>query len=337
MKKNRKEDKLFSVLAAGWVVFATVIIIRLLIGYNHTSIEVEDSKDINLNQEQVQVQAQNGEEHNNEKERIEEERRKEEHNEEEIEQKIEELETKYSDDASVDKTYLPNLVDLCKTDHNALPILERYDEYQSRLIKMVTTYNETMQYVIDYPDKKDVHVENIDVSNEIKPGEVPLFLQWDERWGYEEYSGGLVGYTACGPTCVSMLETYFKGECEHNPKDMAQFSTENGYAQDGNGTKWTLMSLGVNKLGLTSEKLTPSSNQEVTKERVNEAISSGKKIICSVKKGYFTSGGHFIIISDYKDGKLSVKDPNSRKNSEIEWDFSDVYSQIRMMWIIGKE
>ena len=36
-------------------------------------------------------------------------------------------------------------------------------------------------------------------------GSVPLFLQWDERWGYRSYGGDFLAVTGCGPTALSMV------------------------------------------------------------------------------------------------------------------------------------
>jgi len=303
--RNKKDNKMFSVLSVMWIIAISFIIIKLLIGYNNTDIQVSS---------------------------------KEEKHEDVTQQRIVQAEKKITANRSLDKEYLSKLVDLCKTNPRALPILERYDEYPPRLLKLVTTYNETIQFVVDYPEKKNVQVENIDLSKECEEceeGKVPLFIQWDERWGYEKYAGGLVGYTACGPTCVSMLETYFKGKCEHNPKEMVEYAVENGYEEKDLGTRWTLMTQGVRNLNLTSEEVFVK-DASIREEKLKEAIESGKKVICSMGPGYFTESGHFLIIADYDNGKVSINDPNSMKNSQTLWDFKDISSQIKMMWIIGK-
>lgn len=46
----------------------------------------------------------------------------------------------------------------------------------------------------------------------------------------------------------------------------------------------------------------------------------------------FTEVGHYMLITDYVDGKFKVNDPNSRKNSETLWDFELFADQIYMMW-----
>ena len=50
--------------------------------------------------------------------------------------------------------------------------------------------------------------------------------------------------------------------------------------------------------------------------------------------GDFTSTGHFIVLTGYKDGKISVNDPNSHKNSEKLWSYEDIKDQIMNLWVI---
>ena len=293
MKGKKKEDKVFSILAAVWIVVVSVTIVRLFLGYNNTDIEVNTKED---------------------KQRL----------------KVVELEKKYNTDENIDKEYLNKIVDLCKDYPDATPILERYKEYPNRLLKLAISNKEAIKYVAEYPEKKDTYVQDIDISSECKQGEVPLFIQWDSRWGYKEYAGGLVGYTACGPTCLSMLYTYFTEDYSYTPGEMAEFSEREGYVEQGMGTKWLLMTEGANKLGLTSKVIRKK------EENVANQIKFGKKIICSVGPGYFTEQGHFIVITDYNNGSVKINDPNSRKKSSRMWNYADISSQIKSMWAIGK-
>ena len=61
-------------------------------------------------------------------------------------------------------------------------------------------------------------------------------------------------------------------------------------------------------------------------------LEQGHPIICSMRKGTFTAQGHFIVLAGVKDGKILVRDPNSRAKSEMLWDFSEIRSQIRNLW-----
>ena len=67
--------------------------------------------------------------------------------------------------------------------------------------------------------------------------------------------------------------------------------------------------------------------------RIVRNLEVGNPIICVVGPGDFTSTGHFIIMTGYEDGFVSVNDPNSNARSEQLWDLKTVMSQIRNLWV----
>ena len=65
-------------------------------------------------------------------------------------------------------------------------------DWPESLIKLLEKNPETEEYVLNYPFKKDLEPE-IDLSDCLNESGVPLLIQWDERWGYTEYAGELMG------------------------------------------------------------------------------------------------------------------------------------------------
>ena len=61
-------------------------------------------------------------------------------------------------------------------------------------------------------------------------------------------------------------------------------------------------------------------------------LDDGKVIICSMGPGDFTTEGHFILIRGYDGNGFYVNDPNRRSNSEKQWEFDTLRSQIRNLW-----
>ena len=108
---------------------------------------------------------------------------------------------------------------------------------------------------------------------------------------------------------------------------MADFSTENGYAVDGDGTAWSLMLEGGKKLGFDAEELAMDDNAIISN------LKSGNPIICMVGPGDFTDGGHYIVMTGYKDGMVMINDPNSRVNSEKLWKLSEIEYQFKNLWV----
>lgn len=69
-------------------------------------------------------------------------------------------------------------------------IIENQDQYPKELLELLTANIETIEFVFDYPEKKDNLPATI--VEEAKSGEIPLLLQWDERWGYQNYGDGMI-------------------------------------------------------------------------------------------------------------------------------------------------
>ena len=68
------------------------------------------------------------------------------------------------------------------------------DIYPEQLKEMAQKNSETIDFVYNYPKLKD-ETWNIDLTEESQLNQVPLLMQWDERWGYTSYNGGILGYT----------------------------------------------------------------------------------------------------------------------------------------------
>ncbi len=199
------------------------------------------------------------------------------------------------------------------------------DDWPDALIEMAEKNPETQEFVQNYPLKKEESPE-IDLT-EYQHSSVPLLLQWDERWGYSEYAGGLMGLTGCGPTCLSMVSIYLLENPAYNPRYIAEFSENNGYSVSGNGSTWTLISEGGPKLGLDVTEIPLDEN------RILRNLEVGNPIICIMGPGDFTTTGHFIVMTGYENGKIRVNDPNSRQRSETLWEYEQIQDQIRTLWV----
>ena len=199
-------------------------------------------------------------------------------------------------------------------------------QWPEKYIEKAKSNPEIEEFVLNYPIKKDKNYSD-DLSNLKNCKSVPLLMQWDERWGYNEYAGDIVGFTGCGPTCLSMVSIYLLNDTKYTPKYVTEFSIENGYATNGNGSKWTLISEGGNKLGLNVQEI------PLDKNTVIKNLKQGNPIICVVGPGDFTKTGHFIVLTDYKNGMIKVNDPNSEIRSSKNWDYDKIEPQIKNLWV----
>jgi hypothetical protein len=158
-----------------------------------------------------------------------------------------------------------------------------------RLLELAEANPETVDFVRQYPELHDLHPE-IDLREEAGCGTVPLLLQWDTRWGYETYGDGMIAYTGCGPTCMSMVALYLTGNPDASPLFVAQDAQAAGYYVNGSGTAWSFMSQGAGRYGLRSKEL------PLSESSMKGALDGGMPIICVVGPGDFTPKGHFLVV-----------------------------------------
>lgn len=190
-------------------------------------------------------------------------------------------------------------------------------------------YPEASQFVRDYPLKHNADPV-IDVSSEVIPGEIPLFIQWDERWGYRTYGSGCMGMTGCGPTCLSMVYCGLTGDPQWDPWSMARYAESQGYYVPGEGSSWELMTEGAWQLGLYADYGT------VSADYIWQNLSPATPIIASMSPGDFTYGGHFIVLTGFdEDGNILVNDPNSPANSSHSWTMETLLPQIASLWLFS--
>lgn len=201
--------------------------------------------------------------------------------------------------------------------------------YPIELRELAEKNREALDYVYDYPEKKNLS-PIIDLSSEAGSSSIPLLIQWDERWGYKQYGSGLIGYTGCGPTCLSMVALYLTRNSSYDPYMVAQYAEQNGYYVSGTGTAWDLMAEGCAHFGLVSEEV------GLDEEEMAKALSDGKPVICAMGPGDFTDAGHYIVLTGHSSSGFTICDPNSPQNSAKTWTYSQLKNQIKNIWAFSK-
>ncbi len=164
------------------------------------------------------------------------------------------------------------------------------------------------------------------------------YNQEDPAWAKELY--GKTDYiedTGCGPTVLAMVVSTL-GDNKINPKQMADWSYENGYCSQGYGSYHTLIAEGLAAYGIQ----TTTTNDGT---QVKEALQAGYPVIALMGEGHFTGSGHFLLLYDIdsKD-KVSLADPKSKENSEKTWDLDTILQEAKTSpttngayWIIQKQ
>lgn len=218
-----------------------------------------------------------------------------------------------------------NLAVMALVNPKVREIMANKDQYPEQMIELLKSNEETVDFVFDYLEKKDT--TPADTVGEVVQGQIPLLLQWDERWGYAFYADDMIAVNGCGPTAIAMVAAGLTGDNTVTPYKVAQFSAENGYYAGDSGTSWSLMTDGAQQFGIYGEEMGLSEGE------VFSALENGHPIICSMRPGDFTTTGHFIVLTGLEDGKIRVNDPNSRVRSERLWDYSRLEYQINNLWV----
>lgn len=202
----------------------------------------------------------------------------------------------------------------------------RQSGYPEDITGLLKKNSETVNFVEHFVTNKNTPPAQV-VSDDLKKGEIPQLLQWDERWGHVSYGTGFIANCGCGPTAMSMIISGLTGDASVTPVVVAKYSEENGYIDEDNNTYWELMSKGAKHWGISCAE------GDLSEKFVAKELKAGHPIICSMGPGDFTDKGHFIVLTKYKSGKVKVNDPFSQKNSDKVWKYSKIKDQIKSLWV----
>ena len=245
---------------------------------------------------------------------------------EEIFNEIRKNENVYSNTFKINEL-LHNLEVYAKYNPNAKLVMKHADDIHPSLLKLAGNNYTAVNFVaktIDSTIKNEYsYPEKVNGSN------VPLYLQWDKRWGYEKYGYGIIGFTGCGPTSSAMVISYLKNDPSITPAKIAEESDRNGYSSS-EGTSWGFYPYIARKYGLKAVQM--DANYNIIKEN----LKKGNPIVISVRPGEFTHTGHVMVISGIdSNGNIIINDPNSFTNSRKTWKYDRLQPQIKAMWVFS--
>ncbi|MBR4694182.1 MAG: C39 family peptidase [Bacilli bacterium] len=178
--------------------------------------------------------------------------------------------------------------------------------------KIKQQINEVASLKIDTNPAEDFNIKDFHL-NEFK-----YFRQGDY---HNAYAGETIAAAGCGPTSAAMVLTYLTGETV-DPVTASAWSTQHGFATNGNGTYEALFPAIGEAYGLTVQK------QSQTASNIVNSLQNGNVIICHMGPGEFTSGGHYIVLREINDqGQVLVADPaNPGRN---KWYPPSIFEQQR--------
>jgi hypothetical protein len=154
---------------------------------------------------------------------------------------------------------------------------------------------------------------------------VPILLQADYQKTVCVYDGQprSVASSGCGAVCLSMALIYLTGDITLAPDVIFLKACLNGYYK-GNGLSCAALSEIMQSHGY-SARWTGRFY-----DRISEALSAGYPVIACMGKGWFTGGGHYIVLRGLtKDGEVLVNDPGSKANSARSFEMRFIFRQAK--------
>lgn len=123
-----------------------------------------------------------------------------------------------------------------------------------------------------------------------------------------------IGSSGCGATSFAMIAATW---IDHRitPVDVAKVILDNGYRTYNSGVDW-----GFFKFAGSYYKI--DFKQTDNTEDAIDALKHGALIVASMKKGYFTRFGHYILLwgLDEVNKKILCHDPNSTERKKASYD-----------------
>ena len=205
-------------------------------------------------------------------------------------------------------------------------IFEHSDVYPSVLLEDLKRNPEMLDFVKKYPGEQTAQEAGLTFREKLK--KYPLFIQWDERWGYRSYGQSNIGISGCGPTCMAMVIYSLTRNSDALPDILAQEAMTGGYYIMGTGTAWSFMNECASAYGVIASQFASLEQWEL-----KERLEDGNMIICAMGPGDFSAQGHFIVIYDYTSDGFCVNDPFSYTNSSKKWDYATLSSQWQQIWV----
>lgn len=174
---------------------------------------------------------------------------------------------------------------------------------------------------------------------------IPLYLQYDNKWGSVSFGGGTIASSGCGATSMAMVVTYLTGK-QVTP-DMVVSKIGNRYYRPGEGQSWSMPGGVASIYGI---------------KLVEQCTANAEKILQYLKKGYpvvvsttgygttqeFTKHGHYIVLRGLdENGKVLVNDPNDNTSTkqhylkayDVNFIVSECtvnHSDTKPMWVFTK-
>lgn len=145
------------------------------------------------------------------------------------------------------------------------------------------------------------------------------FNQGDSAWNQNGYC---IAKAGCGPTSMAVVITSLTGKWV-TPLDTAIWGYQHGfYSREGSAHE--MIPAMAMAYGLCCQGV------GIDYQAIKKALKAGKPVVCLMGPGYFTRGGHFMVLVAIDNNDcVTVADVGSRTRSAYKYRLADVIAQSK--------
>lgn len=145
------------------------------------------------------------------------------------------------------------------------------------------------------------------------------FNQGDSAWNQNGYC---IAKAGCGPTSMAVVITSLTGKWV-TPLDTAIWGYQHGfYSREGSAHE--MIPVMATAYGLRCQ------GAGTDYQAIKKALKAGKPVVCLMGPGYFTRGGHFMVLVAIDNNDcVTVADVGSRTRSAYKYRLADVIAQSK--------
>ena len=171
------------------------------------------------------------------------------------------------------------------------------------------------------------------INNEIIEASKGVYIsQNNDEFAKIPYGTANVKSSGCGPISLTMALNYVHGNNVVSLEEVLKWADENNMYEENAGTRWSLVRNFPNTVSVDCKELYIGNY-----ERFKTSLSEGEVYVTTMDSGHFTDNGHFIVITEIKDDKVSVLDSASICRSLKKWDAKLVFDESKKyFWKISK-
>jgi len=159
------------------------------------------------------------------------------------------------------------------------------------------------------------------------------YKQYDSRWGYIKYSTHTAAQTirnsGCGPSSAAdIVATWWDNSI--TPKELCALAVQKGYRTYNSGTAWDFFRYIADVYGASKFI------QTTAYATAEAAIKDGAYVVCSMKPGLWTKGGHFICWWKVDNTYVYINDPASSSSARAKAKKELLRDQCKQYFIFYK-